>query len=180
MQITAMSLIKDEERLELLKEIGGTKVYEERRRDSLKVMHETEGRRTHIEEVVSGTPCDHACVPCPVSKALDRGRCGRLAGQVWWHRQQCINMAAVPLLRPFKGIETCVSTPEPLSTTFRSRSWGRSWQSWRRTVRTSRSTSRSTSSAAPWSSTSMMQTSPTHASSLSRCTSVRRHTHCHV
>lgn len=50
-----MSLIKDEERLELLKEIGGTKVYEERRRDSLKVMHETEGRRNHIEEVVSRT-----------------------------------------------------------------------------------------------------------------------------
>lgn len=47
-----MSLIKDEERLELLKEIGGTKVYEERRRDSLKVMHETEGRRARIEEVV--------------------------------------------------------------------------------------------------------------------------------
>jgi hypothetical protein len=57
-----MSLVKDEERLELLKEIGGTKVYEERRRDSLKVMHETEGRRAHIEEVVSrahlGMPVD--------------------------------------------------------------------------------------------------------------------------
>ena len=74
-----MSLIKDEERLELLKEIGGTKVYEERRRDSLKVMHETEGRRTHIEEVVSRTRCNHACVLC--CEVLDCGRCGVLAGQ---------------------------------------------------------------------------------------------------
>lgn len=57
-----MSLIKDEERLELLKEIGGTKVYEERRRDSLKVMHETEGRRAHIEEVVSRSCLICACV----------------------------------------------------------------------------------------------------------------------
>ena len=47
-----MSLIKDQERLELLKEIGGTKVYEERRRESLKVMHETEGRRQRIDEMV--------------------------------------------------------------------------------------------------------------------------------
>jgi hypothetical protein len=93
MQITAMSLIKDEERLELLKEIGGTKVYEERRRDSLKVMHETEGRRTHIEEVVSGrTATVHVC---PVL------RCQTMARPVWRAcrsgvvaaaptRQQCI------------------------------------------------------------------------------------------
>lgn len=52
-----MSLIKDEERLELLKEIGGTKVYEERRAESRKVMHETEGRRQRIEEVVRHCIC---------------------------------------------------------------------------------------------------------------------------
>lgn len=33
--------MKDAERLDLLKEIGGTRVYEERRRESLKIMHET-------------------------------------------------------------------------------------------------------------------------------------------
>lgn len=33
--------MKDSERLDLLKEIGGTRVYEERRRESLKIMHET-------------------------------------------------------------------------------------------------------------------------------------------
>ena len=44
--------MKDHERLDLLKEIGGTKVYEERREESLKVMQETEGRRKRIEEVV--------------------------------------------------------------------------------------------------------------------------------
>lgn len=55
MQIMAMTTMKDHERLDLLKEIGGTKVYEERREESLKVMKETEGRRKRIEEVVS--PC---------------------------------------------------------------------------------------------------------------------------
>lgn len=33
--------MKDSERLDLLKEIGGTRVYEERRRESLKIMQET-------------------------------------------------------------------------------------------------------------------------------------------
>lgn len=33
--------MKDAERLDLLKEIGGTRVYEERRRESLKIMYET-------------------------------------------------------------------------------------------------------------------------------------------
>lgn len=33
--------MKDVERLDLLKEIGGTRVYEERRRESLKIMQET-------------------------------------------------------------------------------------------------------------------------------------------
>ncbi len=47
-----MTTMKDHERLDLLKEIGGTKVYEERRKESLNVMKETEGRRKRIEEVV--------------------------------------------------------------------------------------------------------------------------------
>lgn len=33
--------MKDSERLDLLKEIGGTRVYEERRRESKKIMQET-------------------------------------------------------------------------------------------------------------------------------------------
>lgn len=36
--------MKDSERLDLLKEIGGTRVYEERRRESLKIMQDT-GKR---------------------------------------------------------------------------------------------------------------------------------------
>ena len=42
--------MKDAERLDLLKEIGGTRVYEERRRESLKIMQET------------GKFCSVACV----------------------------------------------------------------------------------------------------------------------
>lgn len=33
--------MKDSERLDLLKEIGGTRVYEERRKESLKIMQDT-------------------------------------------------------------------------------------------------------------------------------------------
>ena len=47
-----MSNMRDNERLSLLKEIGGTGVYEERRRESLKVMADTETRRSQIEETV--------------------------------------------------------------------------------------------------------------------------------
>ena len=36
-----MTLMKDHERLDLLKEIGGTRVYEERRKESLKIMMDT-------------------------------------------------------------------------------------------------------------------------------------------
>ena len=52
LQIMHMTTMRDHERLDLLKEIGGTKVYEERREESLKVMKETDGRRKRIEEVV--------------------------------------------------------------------------------------------------------------------------------
>jgi len=53
-KIMAMSTMRDAERLELLKEIGGTKVYEERRRESLRILAETEGRRGLIAENIAG------------------------------------------------------------------------------------------------------------------------------
>ena len=66
MQIMAMSTMKDHERLELLKEIGGTKVYEERRKESLKILHETDNRRSRILEVVTHElPC-HVTGVCGV------------------------------------------------------------------------------------------------------------------
>jgi len=51
-KIASLTLMKDHERLDLLKEIGGTRVYEERRKESLKIMVETENRRKQIIEVV--------------------------------------------------------------------------------------------------------------------------------
>ena len=56
--------MSDADRLGLLKEIGGTKVYEERRKESLKVMHEAEGKRQHIQDLVSqpaSTSCQSVC-----------------------------------------------------------------------------------------------------------------------
>ncbi|KAG6547702.1 hypothetical protein Mapa_010514 [Marchantia paleacea] len=51
-KIASLTLMKDSERLDLLKEIGGTRVYEERRKESLKIMQDTENRRKQIIEVV--------------------------------------------------------------------------------------------------------------------------------
>ena len=56
-QIMALSTMKDGERLELLKEIGGTKIYEERRRESLAILQETDNRRVRIQEVVRHSRC---------------------------------------------------------------------------------------------------------------------------
>ncbi|KAF5185200.1 Structural maintenance of chromosomes protein [Thalictrum thalictroides] len=50
--IASLTLMKDSERLDLLKEIGGTRVYEERRRESLKIMQETGNKRKQIIQVV--------------------------------------------------------------------------------------------------------------------------------
>ena len=40
-QIQALTVAKDAERLQLLKEVAGTNVYEDRRKESLKIMEET-------------------------------------------------------------------------------------------------------------------------------------------
>ncbi|XP_059659711.1 structural maintenance of chromosomes protein 3 [Cornus florida] len=51
-KIASLTTMKDSERLDLLKEIGGTRVYEERRRESLKIMQETGNKRKQIIQVV--------------------------------------------------------------------------------------------------------------------------------
>ncbi|KAI4308346.1 hypothetical protein L6164_031429 [Bauhinia variegata] len=51
-KIASLTLMKDSERLDLLKEIGGTRVYEERRRESLKIMQETGKYLKQIIQVV--------------------------------------------------------------------------------------------------------------------------------
>lgn len=47
-----MTNAKDQERLALLKEVAGTKVYEQRRAESLRIMSETEAKRTKISELL--------------------------------------------------------------------------------------------------------------------------------
>ena len=44
--------MKDRERLDLLKEVAGTSMYEKRREESLKIMRETKSRREKIDEVI--------------------------------------------------------------------------------------------------------------------------------
>uniref|UniRef100_A0A8I7B841 SMC hinge domain-containing protein n=1 Tax=Hordeum vulgare subsp. vulgare TaxID=112509 RepID=A0A8I7B841_HORVV len=51
-KIASLTLMKDSERLDLLKEIGGTRVYEDRRRESLKILQETDHKRKQIGQTI--------------------------------------------------------------------------------------------------------------------------------
>ncbi|TFK38980.1 structural maintenance of chromosome protein 3 [Crucibulum laeve] len=51
-RITALTNAKDHERLALLKEVAGTKVYEQRRAESLRIMSETDSKREKINELL--------------------------------------------------------------------------------------------------------------------------------
>ena len=51
-RVTALTNMKDSERLNLLKEVAGTQVYEARRGESLKIMNETNSKRTKIDELL--------------------------------------------------------------------------------------------------------------------------------
>lgn len=51
-RVTALTNMKDSERLTLLKEVAGTQVYEARRTESLKIMHETNSKRAKIDELL--------------------------------------------------------------------------------------------------------------------------------
>ena len=51
-RVTALTNMKDNERLNLLKEVAGTQVYEARRTESLKIMTETNNRREKIDELL--------------------------------------------------------------------------------------------------------------------------------
>ncbi|RKF59804.1 Chromosome segregation protein sudA [Erysiphe neolycopersici] len=49
-RVTALTNMKDAERLNILKEVAGTKIYEARRLESLKIMAETDNKRAKIDE----------------------------------------------------------------------------------------------------------------------------------
>ncbi|KAF7182626.1 hypothetical protein CNMCM7691_002197 [Aspergillus felis] len=51
-RVTALTNMKDSERLTLLKEVAGTQVYEARRAESLKIMHETNNKKAKIDELL--------------------------------------------------------------------------------------------------------------------------------
>lgn len=52
-RVTTLTNMKDAERLNLLKEVAGTQVYEARRTESLKIMTETNNKRQKIDELLS-------------------------------------------------------------------------------------------------------------------------------
>ncbi|KAK5722050.1 Structural maintenance of chromosomes protein 3 [Elasticomyces elasticus] len=54
-RITAITNMPDAGRLDILKEVAGTKVYEERRAASQKIMEDAEHRRTKIDELLDNS-----------------------------------------------------------------------------------------------------------------------------
>ncbi|KAK8185020.1 chromosome segregation protein sudA (DA-box protein sudA) [Phyllosticta capitalensis] len=52
-RVTALTNMKDTERLNLLKEVAGTQVYEARRAESLKIMQETDNKRSKIDDLLA-------------------------------------------------------------------------------------------------------------------------------
>jgi structural maintenance of chromosome 3 (chondroitin sulfate proteoglycan 6) len=52
-KVANLCVMKDRDRLNLLKEIAGTSIYEERRAESVKIMIDTVGKQERIEEVLT-------------------------------------------------------------------------------------------------------------------------------
>jgi len=52
-KVANLCLMKDKDRLNLLKEVAGTTVYEERRAESTKIMHDTAQKKEKVEEVLT-------------------------------------------------------------------------------------------------------------------------------
>lgn len=52
-KVAALCAMTDKQRLDLLQEVAGTRVYDERRDESLKIMEDTDGKREKISEVIS-------------------------------------------------------------------------------------------------------------------------------
>jgi structural maintenance of chromosome 3 (chondroitin sulfate proteoglycan 6) len=51
-RVTSLTNAKDEERLQVLKEVAGTRVYEQRRRESSKIITETNAKREQIRSLL--------------------------------------------------------------------------------------------------------------------------------
>ncbi len=62
-KITAMAAMSDAQRMELLKEIGGTRVYEERRKESLRILQEADSRGQQIKSMVGRRAASPHCQP---------------------------------------------------------------------------------------------------------------------
>jgi structural maintenance of chromosome 3 (chondroitin sulfate proteoglycan 6) len=51
-KVNTLCVKKDEERLDLLKEVAGTSVYEDKRSESLKIMDDANSKRENIQDIV--------------------------------------------------------------------------------------------------------------------------------
>ena len=51
-KVQELAMMKGSERLELLKDVAGTKVYDERREESMKIMSDADEKMTKIDELI--------------------------------------------------------------------------------------------------------------------------------
>lgn len=51
-QVQTLALMSDAERLELLKEVAGTRVYDEKRSQTLRMIHEAGGKKMTIDDAL--------------------------------------------------------------------------------------------------------------------------------
>ena len=84
-KVNLLTTMKDEQRLELLKEVAGTKTYNERRYESLCIMQDSANRRDKISEMLTSietrlSELDAEKEELARYQSLDKQRKGRAEG----------------------------------------------------------------------------------------------------
>ncbi|KAI8618127.1 putative chromosome segregation protein SudA [Chytriomyces sp. MP71] len=112
-RIMALTNAKDGERLQVLKEVAGTRVYENRRQESLKIMDETESKRAKITELLEYI--EQRLAELEEEKAelkefqdLDREK--RCLEYAVFHKEQIEVSASLELLEETRRLEVDVTT----------------------------------------------------------------------
>ncbi|KAI9341941.1 putative chromosome segregation protein SudA [Obelidium mucronatum] len=112
-RIMALTNAKDGERLQVLKEVAGTRVYETRRQESLKIMEETESKRSKITELLDYieqrlSELEEEKAELKEYQDLDREK--RCLEYTIFHREQTEVNASLEMLEESRKLEVDVSS----------------------------------------------------------------------
>lgn len=108
-RITSLTNMRPHERLQLLKEVAGTKVYEQRRKDSLTLMNETSEKRAKIQDTLDNIQSrlnelegEKAELKDYQKEDLKRRA---LESCIYQHELEDANQALETLLRDWEGVD---------------------------------------------------------------------------